>query len=177
MQFNSTGGIFLRLDTSGNLNIYDSAGNSVAKFIGGVFSSKLNKGTQVTNAIITSTVSTSPVAVGVSNNITPQISGNVLLIATCDLCSNGTAGDGINLQVNQVTGTTNQAGGAAAAGGAVRGIAWTSVTAGAGNAIELVALVTGLTPGTAYTFELEAAAVTGGTASFTGAKSIIVYEV
>lgn len=42
MQFTSTGGIFLRLDSSGNLNIYDTTGTTIAKFIGGVFGSSPN---------------------------------------------------------------------------------------------------------------------------------------
>jgi len=42
MSLRPIGGIFLRLDASGNLTVYDSSGTVVAKFVGGLFSSKQN---------------------------------------------------------------------------------------------------------------------------------------
>jgi hypothetical protein len=57
LQFNSTGGIFLRLDSSGNLNIYDTAGTSIAKFLTGALSIKGNKGVLATNGNLSSSES------------------------------------------------------------------------------------------------------------------------
>jgi hypothetical protein len=76
----STGGIFWRLDASGNLTAYDTSGTVLGKFIGGVFSAKQNLATLTGGAGVT-TVSTSFVSTGEGVSVKSQISGFVTIIA------------------------------------------------------------------------------------------------
>jgi hypothetical protein len=164
VQFNSTGGIFLRLDSSGNLNIYDTTGTTIAKFIGSAFSTKINKGTPGNNVPIGSTTSLG-VHVGYYSQITPQASGAVLAFVEA-YCSNNTASDGVQVAIYYKSGAQTPAGGASIAG-------WTLASTVSSNVVPVgmslpfpvTALVDGLTVGTVYTFAVVFGAVTGGTAT------------
>lgn len=80
MQISSTGGIFLRLDASGNLNIYNTSGTTIAKFVGSSFSTSLNVN-QGGLPSATTTTSTNPVSTGMGVSITPQVDTQVLVWA------------------------------------------------------------------------------------------------
>jgi hypothetical protein len=176
VQFNSTGGIFLRLDASGNLNIYNSSGTSIAKFVGGSYSNILAKGTNVNNVPITTTVSTTDVLAGLSIQITPQISTSILFIAEFDTVSNSIATDGIRCGVYFQAGSLNPAGGTAITGWSSAALGnFISATANASGTVTVTGLITGLTAGTAYTLATSAAAVTGGTATI-GTPRILAFE-
>jgi hypothetical protein len=157
----STGGIFLRLDASGNLNIYDTSGTSILKLIAGKLSGTLNKGTAVSNGVITTTSSLSDTLVGANANFTPQIS-NLVMVGYFMTVSNGTAGDGANANVYLATGTSNPAGGGGPSGSALGSSRTTSATAGAQGDVGLVTFAS-VTVGQAYTLQLTIAATTGGT--------------
>jgi hypothetical protein len=176
VQFQSTGGIFLRLDSSGNLNVYDTSGTSIAKFTSGAYSSKLNKGTVVSNGSLATTTSASPVTTGNSVQITPRTSGSVLIIALMNGASNSTVNATCNLLVYQSTGTNNPASNSVPDGSAILNTS-TAVSSTA-NAIEpliVTGVVTGLTAGTAYTFEMAVTAAGGGTMTL-GNRSLQAIE-
>jgi hypothetical protein len=160
------GGIFLRLDSSGNLNVYDATGTVIAKFLGGKLSISGNKGTKVSNAPIVSTTSISPtrVASGNSLQITPQITTTLALFAILGGgAKNNTGGDGGEIAVYRSTGSNNPAGGAALDGSIVTFSAPFSVgTANTGATPTLAFIDTGLTIGQAYTYEVAVAVITGG---------------
>ncbi len=73
MSLRPIGGIFLRLDSNGNLNIYDPTGTSRALIINGVFSAVNNSASNNQTAGV-STLSGSLVSSGFGKNITPQLS-------------------------------------------------------------------------------------------------------
>jgi hypothetical protein len=162
------GGIFLRLDSSGNLNVYDTTGTSIAKFIGGVFSSKLNRGVAANNAPITGTT-LGPVHTGYYSQITPQVSGALLIILETDL-SHTVAGDIVEMAIYEKAGANTPAGNDPVTGWTklTVGVYQTISTAAATNFVTHVYLASGRTVGTTYTY---AAVITnqsvGGTASFT----------
>jgi len=158
------GGIFLRLDASGNLTVYDASGNTVAKFIGGVFSSKASAAAQTTNTSISTTASTTPVYAGIGVVLTPQVSTRVLVEAS-GAFNNNTGGDGCEVKIIQNTGSTVHAGGGAAAG-TVIGDTGAVVTGTANFTWSLICPALSLTVGTSYVFDIAVNAVTGGTMTF-----------
>ncbi len=176
LQFSATGGIFLRLDTSGNLNFYDTTGTSIGKFSSGFFGGKLNSGTFVSNAPITSTTSTSLVALGNTIQITPIFSGRVLVIFNYHPCSNSVGGaDGVTAAVYQSTGSNNPAGGAVPDGSAILGGGFNFYPGTTLQGQILIAgLITGLTVGTAYSFEGALSAIIGGTATVTALSQQVI---
>lgn len=164
VEFRFTGALTPRIDGSGNLGIFDQNGNEVETFIGGILSGKVNKGTPGSNTPISTTASLGLVHSGRYVQITPQVSGSVLVYSNL-YGDNNTAGDGITVGLLYKSGAQTPAGGASTAG-------WTSAnsnqfTSSANNQIgnlTLIGIITGLTNGTVYTFAVGFEAVTGGTA-------------
>lgn len=156
-------------DSSGNLQAIDTAGNTVAKFIGGSFSATINKGTAANNAPITSTTSTTDVHTGYYTQITPQISGNIIVFCEIINVFSNTAGDGVALNLYETSGANSPAGGSAVTG-------WSQLTSsamqiGLGGASEfyethLMIYAAARITGTTYTYGLTARAVIGGTANW-----------
>jgi hypothetical protein len=118
---------------------------------------------QATPSNPASTTSLVGVMAGIAVAFTPTQTGRVLVIAEGSM-SNNTVGDAIDVQIRYGTGTAP-----------VNGAALTGTAAGAfqrctatGAALQVpfavVAIVTGLTVGTAYWFDLMEKAITGGTA-------------
>ena len=103
---------------------------------------------------------------GLAGTITPTNTGNVQITITGSI-TNGTGGDGANVQMRYGT-STAPTNGAAATGTALG----TAVNFTNGAAItqtvpfSLTAYATGLTPSTAYWLDLGLQATTGGTASY-----------
>lgn len=167
MFFASTGGIFLRLDSSGNLNVYDTSGTSIAKFLSGAFSTAGNVGSLLTNTPIATTASTSAVSTGYGALFTPQVKGRAVIICEVNT-NNNTVNDGALFSIWQNAASTILSGGTAQTGTNLTASqlgALTSATANARGDICLIHLPT-LTVGTQYTFTLAVQAVTGGTVGF-----------
>lgn len=120
----------------------------------------------------TGTTSTTGVMMGLALTFTPKKTGRVKVYVSFNI-TNNTAGDGATAQLAYGTGTapTN---GAAVTGTAI-GQAQSAVAASASQpeGITLVAVVTGLTVGTAYWFDVILKAVTGGTASISSIMAVI----
>jgi len=115
----------------------------------------------------TGTTSTTAVMAGLAISFTPNKTGKIK-ITVDGMIANSTAGDGGTAQIAYGTGTA-PANGAAATGTAVGNKASLLSSAASQNqSFSLVAIVSGLTAGTAYWIDLQQAAVTGGTASITG---------
>ena len=114
----------------------------------------------------TGTASTSLVQMGLGGTITPNSSGKVLFIISGDV-QNSTAGDGFLYQTRYGSGA-GPANGVAVTGTAVSGQT-TCVPNSTGNAapFSTQGVVTGLTVGTAYWYDLALAAFIGGTATVT----------
>jgi hypothetical protein len=120
-----------------------------------------------TPTIPTSTSLTGEMA-GLALSFTPKLSGRLLLIVNL-LISNSVAGSGGFFVMKFGTGSA-PAHSAAPTGTSTANLsASTKATANAIAQVPSIALVGGLTPGTAYWFDLEIAAVTSGTATFASA--------
>ncbi len=164
MNFQSTGGIFLRLDSSGNLNVYDASGTSIAKFIGGLFSAGLNLSTGTSNAPITSTTSLGNISTGYGVTITPRVSGKLMIFATF-LGQNNTVG--IENNWNIFRNTTGIPAGGSSVGTDFQATALTNLTSSTANAKVTVSFVlrdTGLTINTAYTYYIAVSVPVASTA-------------
>ena len=113
------------------------------------------------------TVSLTPVMAGLGVQITPKASSRVS-ISIMGQMAQSTSGDGSQVDCRYGTGTPPVNG--AAASGTVVGQAqkFTAVAANHGGGFSLGGIVTGLTPGTTYWFDLSQESVTGGTTSLTG---------
>jgi len=120
------------------------------------------------------TTSTTPVMMGLAISFTPLYSGRVKIIIAGE-ASNNTAGDGFTVNAAYGTGAA-PANGAAATGTVVgNSVSGASAAANALLPFSIVAVITGLTVGTAIWVDLQLAAVTGGTASLNN-LSVIVEE-
>ncbi|MEM3828459.1 MAG: hypothetical protein QXP36_04510 [Conexivisphaerales archaeon] len=107
--------------------------------------------------------SLSPVQLGLGITYTPSSTGRVLVIVIGE-AANNTAGDGVQVQLSYGTGTA-PSNGAAATGTSIGSIlTTTSNAAGQTVPFTLVYVLSGLTIGTSYWFDLQVMAVTGGTA-------------
>jgi hypothetical protein len=80
MDLRPVGGIFWRLDSSGNLTAYDTAGNVLGKFVGTKFSGVFNASVVPGQGVFTTT-STTPVSTGQGTNITLQVSSRIMISA------------------------------------------------------------------------------------------------
>lgn len=132
----------------------------------------------VTSAAPTGTASATAVMMGLSSGttvVTPVKTGRLMIVASGQF-TNGTVNDGATVDLR--TGTGNGPANGAAVTGTLRGIAqtMTAKTAAQGVGFCLNATITGLTLNTALWIDLSLLAVTGGTASITGASiSVIEY--
>ena len=175
MSLRPIGGIFLRLDSSGNLNVYDTSGTVVLKLIGGVISGVQARGTPGTNSAVLTNATATLNYVGVGVVITPLVSTKVLIYCV-GRASNNTGGDGVGIQINQNVGNSVHAGGGAAAGTALNGIAYTGLSANSATPFAIMVEATGLTPGTNYVFDLCLQALTGGTATIVVNDQVHCFE-
>jgi len=173
------GGIFLRLDASGNLTVYDSSGTVVAKFVGGLFSGQFNRATALGTPIV-NTTSTVLVHSGLYAQITPQVSGNILAFIINNMANN-TAGDGGGVTLLWRQGAFTPSAGSSIAG-------WTQFSApgflGTSNASNTLfgsvalGIVNGLINGQVYTIAPGVNAQTGGTLTPNfNANGFIVFEI
>jgi hypothetical protein len=120
------------------------------------------------------TTSTTPVMMGLGITFTPLYSGRVKIIISGE-ASNNTAGDGFIIYAAYGTGAAPANGNAATGTTAGNHVSGASAAANALLPFSIVAVVTGLTVGTAIWIDLELGAVTGGTASLSN-LSVIVEE-
>ncbi|MEM3844947.1 MAG: hypothetical protein QXU98_04525 [Candidatus Parvarchaeota archaeon] len=119
------------------------------------------------------TTSTSAVQMGLGVTYTPATTGRLLVIVVGE-ASNNTAGDGATVQLSYGTGSS-PSNGASATGTAVGSkISITSNAASQTVPFSLGYVLTGLTIGTSYWFDLQVAAVTGGTASVSNLTVLII---
>jgi len=120
------------------------------------------------------TTSTTPVMMGLGISFTPLYSGRVKIIIAGE-ASNNTASDGFSISAAYGTGAA-PANGAAATGTVVgNSVSGASAAANALLPFSIVAVITGLTVGTAIWLDMQLSAVTGGTASLSN-LSVIVEE-
>jgi hypothetical protein len=155
----------VRQNSQGQLSIVNSAGVEVAA---------------ITPQVVTAapanpagTTSTVGVMAGLGVAFTPLSTGRVE-VSIAGNAANSAAGDGAAFQIRYGTGAA-PANGAALTGTAAGGLAQiTSGAAGAVTSVSLYAIITGLTVGTAYYFDISEAAVTGGTASITALQVNII---
>lgn len=138
---------------------------------------RLNQlGTPVTQSTATptgTTVTSAAKMLGLGATITPVKSTRVL-VAITGIALNSTIGDGTNVQIAYGTGAA-PSNGAAATGTAVGSVKhFVSSTAAGQQGIALMWVVTGLTAGTAYWFDLQFEAVTGGTATLKDVDVVLI---
>lgn len=188
-------GFLLRLDEDSNLHIFDTSGNprsiifnmkqtlltsmvtagylSAASSTAPAAITAIPAVNTVTQGAPVTTVSLTSVMAGLAVSLTTINSPRVLITASGQL-SNNTALDGSAVDVRYGTGVAPAA--AAAVTGTVAGLAQTvtSVSANQGAGFSISAVVTGLTAGTPYWFDLSLKAVTGGTASVSGVTFTVI---
>jgi hypothetical protein len=115
----------------------------------------------------TGTTDTTGKMMGLAGAFTPQFSGRALIFITGNLTnSTAAAGDGAKAQITYGTGTA-PVNGAALTGtavGSIQSSVLERATASDLQTFSLVALVTGLTVGTAIWLDIRLAAIVGGTA-------------
>jgi hypothetical protein len=119
------------------------------------------------------TTSTTAVMAGAGLAFTPKKGSGIVKVTLAAVVSNATAGDGAKAQIAYGTGTAPSAGAAATGTAVGNASTFTSAAANAAGTIPLTAVITGLTPGTTYWIDLQVAAVTGGTASFSSVYGYI----
>jgi hypothetical protein len=122
-------------------------------------------GTQTNVSAPTGTTNTTGVMMGLAGAITPGTSGTVL-VTICGQMGNTVSGDGCKYQIRYGTGSAPA--NAAALTGTAVGPQPNPIffpTPSYTSPFSITAVITGLTPGTAYWIDLTLAAVTGGTAS------------
>lgn len=170
----STGGIFLRLDTSGNLNVYDTTGTSIAIFSGGLFAASANRAKG--QIFASSTTSVTAVSSGSGLNITNKLTGRFLVLLIANL-KNNTAGDGGAAQIFRNTTGIPTAGTAVGSDTGV-GSAGLMISPVAGNtyAVNTFGIDTGLTAGTKYYYYCAINATNGGTVDTNTGGEIEAYE-
>jgi hypothetical protein len=125
-------------------------------------------GASVNANLANKTVGTSPVMLGFGSTIklTPAFSGKILLIFN-GIVANTVASDGTEIVARYGTGAPPGSGGPVAGtqAGSFISIVNNASTAGLNVPISTTALIVGLTVGTAYWFDLEMFALTGGSAT------------
>ncbi|MEM3845051.1 MAG: hypothetical protein QXU98_05060 [Candidatus Parvarchaeota archaeon] len=119
------------------------------------------------------TTSTTAVQMGLGITYTPATTGRLLVIVTGE-AANNTAGDGATVQLSYGTGTA-PSNGAAATGTAVGSLL--TVTSNAASQtvpFSLAYVISNLAVGNSFWFDLQVAAVTGGTASVSNLTVLII---
>lgn len=131
--------------------------------------------TGTTSAAPTGTASATAVMMGLAGSFTPTRGTKVILMASGQM-QNSVLGDGVTVDLRYGTGTAPTNG--AAVTGTLAGIAQTETSTAAAqrSGFALLGKVTGLTPGTAYWFDISLLAITGGTSTATGV-SLVAFEV
>lgn len=109
----------------------------------------------------TGTTNTTQVMMGLAGAITPAVTGTIMIMISGDATATST--DGYKYQLRYGTGSAPANG--AALTGTAAGSLVTIATVANKTPFSTQAIVTGLTPATAYWFDLALAAVTAGTAS------------
>jgi hypothetical protein len=113
MSLRPIGGIYWRLDASGNLTSYDSSGNVIAKFVSSKFSGQVNS-SQISYSAGYSTTSLTDVSVGAHATFTSQVSTRALVAGYISYANDTANADG-NWSVYITTGSDpgqgNQPGG------------------------------------------------------------------
>lgn len=121
----------------------------------------------------TGTASASQVMMGLAGSVTPATSGKVLVVISGQMYQS-TSGDGTTIQIRHGTGAA-PANGAAATGTADgTALPGTAAANGQGFPVTIAALITGLTPSTAYWIDLGCAAITGGTSNLFSVNIIAI---
>ncbi|MEM3846417.1 MAG: hypothetical protein QXV17_09625 [Candidatus Micrarchaeaceae archaeon] len=121
----------------------------------------------------TGTTSTTAVQMGLGVTYTTATTGRLLVIVTGE-AANNTAGDGATVQLSYGTGTA-PSNGAAATGTAVGSkISVTSNAASQTVPFALAYVISNLAVGNSFWFDLQVAAVTGGTASVSNLTVLII---
>lgn len=143
-----------------------SAGN-ILRSDGTNFVSTAVTTSQSTPGDPTATTTTTGGMMGLAGSITPVRSGTILIIISGDI-DNNTAGDGAQVQIRYGTGSAPANGNAltgTAVGGLIKvvNVNVSLLTVGK-TPFSTNAIVTGLTPNTAYWIDAGVAAITGGTA-------------
>ena len=132
-----------------------------------------NVNVQVTNpANPAGTTSTTLVQAGLGVTYTPKSTGRLLIIVTGEV-NNNTADDGAQVKLVYGTGTA-PANGAAATGTAISPAYTVTVSLASQNFPFTLISTVNLTVGTQYWFDLQFAAVTGGTASLSNITVTII---
>ena len=172
MQFASTGGIFLRLDSSGNLTVFDTSGNVINKWISG----KLSTVGNVAKVLSSSTVSTASLSVlstGVGIGFTPQVATSALVFFGGNELLNNTSGDIISVVLHRNTSgipalnaSPSGTGDTLLAGGA--GPIFVTAAASQGSGGMYAFYDSSLTVGTQYFYYVCYQALGGGTVSLVG---------
>lgn len=117
MDLKPSGGIFWRLDGSGNLTAYDTSGNTLGVFVGGFFSAKTNGGTAVTNGTLSMASSTQQ-SYGAGVTITLRNSGRVFTEAQIYINSS-VANTAVNVYLYRTTGAVPAQGSAVSGTGLI----------------------------------------------------------
>ncbi len=162
MSLRPIGGIFLRLDSNGNLNIYDPTGTSRALIINGVFSAVNNSASNNQTAGV-STLSGSLVSSGFGKNITPQLSSRIYASFTLSYGSTAANGSG-GLAIYRTTGSIPAAGVVPTGTQLVVG-GFADPVANQTVNTAIAWFDTGLVPGTTYNFYLAFFSNGGNTAT------------
>lgn len=171
------------LDSSGNLQARDTAGNLLLKFVNGLLSAKHNFGTAHSSTPINTTTSQVYVFLGVSANIVPQVSGQVFCSGRMSYASVNTANLAVNLGAVAFSGNYNPAGGQAISvyttNTPVFLSAAPSTAANAQTSIFGITLFSGLTLGVTSTVALTVEINAAGTGTWTlpTVSDIIAYEI
>lgn len=152
------------------LSFVDDAG-LVSNVVGGAASYQASPGDP------SGTTDTTGKMMGLAGSITPAISGKIVLTINGTIASSG-ASDGAKIQLSY--GTSAAPANAAAITGTQVGarltVANNASTAALAVPYSITAVITGLTPGTAYWLDVTLAAITAGTATIT-TNSITAYEI
>jgi hypothetical protein len=164
------GGIYLRLNSSGNLTIYDASGNVVATILSGALSTTFNTA-EATFSTDYTTNSSSVVSVGPTSGVdfTPQVSSRAVILAYFYF-QVATAGDGAQLLVYRTTSTV-PAQGSPASGTLVAQVLQTCQAATTNYGVSCIGVNTGLTAGTRYTYYMGLASPNSVNVSLLGATA------
>ncbi len=174
MDLRPVGGIFWRLDSSGNLTAYDTAGNTLARFQNNTtLVTALNRASASVGSS-SQTTSTSDVSAGLTPGtiaLTPRVSTAILIIANTGLQSS-VAGDSGAVSVYGTTGAV-PADGVAATGTRVGEAITRVAAANVSESASFNGLNTGLVNGTLVNYYFARRRVSGtGGVSFTGGSLV-----
>jgi len=165
------GGIFARLDSSGNLTFYDAVANVLGTFSQGSYSASLNK-INIFGAYSTASLDSTMTNTGIGVSFTTKVSGKAFVIMS-GIGSSNTGGDGFHIQTRFFANISVPASGTTTPTGlGLLDMAFpasgTTVTSFSQFAFATVVA------GTPYALWLALGAVTGGTASISQAGISVI---